>query len=473
MWIAGLLFSLIFALSMLVDAGELPPQPQGLGQPEFIDVCSPRPLHEMCMGMESHFGKRIIFEDVPIGIVSALEVAPGVEIPRPRRLSVSFRSNETLSDVLGKLFSEYAKIEPAVVYASRQAGESFVVYPRHLVRPGRAVQYDALLARHVQVSVHDVTVEKCLDSLVSAMSSSDVRVLSSLATGGIERRTVTFDYAGDAGTGLDKLLTVAEGASNGSHAMLLTACLLKAKSNTVSLQRRLERRSKQVDLRVDALRPMAEAIALLENRMHVRIGFEESPLLEKDLLWQDREGRVLGPTGGIIITSYVLGDVGAAIQACVEPDGKCLNVPLYGYSSRDGFWHVFPKTLFQHGTRKIGDVEVPCTMQVDVQPLLDAKISLKLENVSREGVIKRICAAVSECKVPNPTSDASEPKWRQIRIGSVPESFRKDTVSYSAIEQTGRQCITDVVRAAGDDLSWRSIYEPGENGYVLDVYSVK
>jgi hypothetical protein len=224
------------------------------------------------------------------------------------------------------------------------------------------------------------------------------------------------------------------------------------------------------NLSVDDPRPVAEAVLTLESLYGWAITYEDpryahpgevSDITEKvrrDLrdFPMGKAPRVVIPRGGPLTVDYFVNaesgmpeDPAAVIQRVLDihaaGEGSSFRLLQSGR-----YFHVVPAQL----KNRNGNVE-------EQRSLLDAVISVPPQQGDRRETLEDICHAIEVAT------------RSHVVVGTIPERLFGQAISAPAVfNQSARDILTETLAGTGVALSWRLLYDPGLEEYVLNIHPV-
>ena len=209
--------------------------------------------------------------------------------------------------------------------------------------------------------------------------------------------------------------------------------------------------SKPWRIKVEAIRPLAEALKILEENLRYTITYEDTPYLCPCNVMRDRSGKPQVPSGGIIDFSYSPDDnPGWIIQFCLAAyHNDPVNPAIFTVERVGNIFHVFPLQVKDEN----GNL-------MPYKPILDTSISISESSKSSLYILKSILAKVAE---------RSEGR---INLGKFPQNAFSSSRSFNLSEKPARVVLTEFVKSIADNLSWQLLYDPKSRGYALNIHSI-
>jgi hypothetical protein len=222
------------------------------------------------------------------------------------------------------------------------------------------------------------------------------------------------------------------------------------------------RARQQWHTRIEAARPLAEALKILERNFRDTITYEDALYLRRFDVMRNRDKEPQKPRGGIIDFSYSP-DMPSyrAIQNCLADYNHDRDNPAVftiEYEEEEPVIHVFP-ILLRDMRGEIPDEEhflVPHT------PILSTVISVSEQDKSPLDILRAICGKVAE------SSGAV------INMGEFPqERLSVSPVSFSVADRPARVALTGFLKSISRYLSWQLLYDPKSKEYILNIHDIK
>jgi len=213
-------------------------------------------------------------------------------------------------------------------------------------------------------------------------------------------------------------------------------------------------------MNIEAARPLAEALKILERNHRGTITYEDTLYRHRRDLMMNRAREPQMPRGGIINFSYSLDNpFDRAVQNCLAAYNDKPNNPgnftvgrtideRYGY-----IIHVFSDKLRDRKDEE--NTLIPHT------PILGTVISISEQDKIPLDIIRTVCAK------------AAEGLETDISIGELPQEVSPDLlISFSADDKPARTALTEFLKSIDKHLSWQLFHDPKSNEYVLNVHSI-
>jgi TolA-binding protein len=215
-------------------------------------------------------------------------------------------------------------------------------------------------------------------------------------------------------------------------------------------------------MRIEAARPLAEALKILERNFKRTITYEDTLYLRRHDVMRNRAREPQMPRGGIVDFSYspdVPGSASRAVQNCLASYNTSSSNPgvfTMGYTvdERHGYIiHVFPD--------KSRDGEGEQGILVPYTPILSTIISISEQDKTPLDIVRTICAK------------AVESSGTQINVGEFAQEVTPDLlISYGVNDKPARVALTQFLKSIDKYLSWQFLYDPKSKEYVLNVHSI-
>jgi len=222
------------------------------------------------------------------------------------------------------------------------------------------------------------------------------------------------------------------------------------------------RSRQQWHTRIEAARPLAEALKILERNFRDTITYEDSLYLRRYDVMRNRDKEPQMPRGGIIDFSYSPDmPSGKAIQNCLADYNNARDNPAVftiEYEDEEPVVHVFPIQL--RDTR--GEFPDEKHISVPHTPILSTVISVSEQDKAPLDIIKAICGKVTE------SSGAV------INMGEFPqERLSVSPVSFSVADKPARVALTGFLKSISRYLSWQLFYDPKSKEYILNIHDIR
>ncbi len=217
-------------------------------------------------------------------------------------------------------------------------------------------------------------------------------------------------------------------------------------------------------------RPLAKAIEYLEAVYGVPITYEDPPYASPseiaDVTDQVRGSKTVGqriliPRGGSLSFAYetvapqadketALLAASAAISGLLANYQTSMGSPRFAVTQEPGSLHVVP-TRFMDRT---GQVQ-------DLKPILDTTVSLPPEGRTAYKLVIDLCEALSVAT------------GQTLIPGTIPNGLLATHKTAFPVSNISARSVLDKLFADIDaPLSWRLLYDPGLNWYVLNIHPV-
>jgi hypothetical protein len=223
-------------------------------------------------------------------------------------------------------------------------------------------------------------------------------------------------------------------------------------------------------LSVDDPRPVAEAVLTLESLYGWAITYEDpryahpgevSDITEKvrrDLrdFPMGKAPRVVIPRGGPLTVDYPVNADSGTPENPSAVIQRVLDIHAAGAGSSfrllhsGRYFHVVPAQL----KNRNGNVE-------EQHSILDAVISVPSQQGARREMLEEVCHAIEVAT------------QSHVVVGTIPERLFGQAISALAVfNQSARDVLTETLAGTGVVLSWRLLYDPGLEEYVLNIHPV-
>jgi hypothetical protein len=222
------------------------------------------------------------------------------------------------------------------------------------------------------------------------------------------------------------------------------------------------RSSQQWHTRIEAARPIAEALKILERNFRDTITYEDSLYLRRFDVMRNRDKEPQKPRGGIIDFSYSPDmPSGKAIQNCLADYNNDRNNPAVftiEYEEEEPVIHVFPIQL-RDMKGEFPDEE---HISIPHTPILSTVISVSEQDKAPLDILRNICAK------------AAESSGAVINMGEFPRGrLSVPPGSFSVADKPARVALTGFLKSISRYLSSQLIYDPKSKEYVLNIHDIK
>ena len=222
------------------------------------------------------------------------------------------------------------------------------------------------------------------------------------------------------------------------------------------------RSGRQWHTRIEAARPLAEALKILERNFRDTITYEDSLYLRRFDVMRNRDKEPQKPRGGIIDFSYSPDlPSGKAVQNCLADYNHDRNNPAVftiEYEEEEPVIHVFPVQL-RDMRGEFPDEE---HISVPHTPILSTVISVSEQDKAPLDILRTMCAK------------AAESSGAVINMGEFPqERLSVSPVSFSVADKPARVALTGFLKSISRYLSWQLIYDPKSKEYILNIHDIK
>ena len=221
------------------------------------------------------------------------------------------------------------------------------------------------------------------------------------------------------------------------------------------------RSRQQWHTRIEAARPLAEALKILERNFRDTITYEDALYLRRFDVMRNRDKEPQKPRGGIIDFSYSP-DMPSdkAIQNCLADYNNDRNNPAVftiEYEDEEPVIHVFP--IQSRDMR--GEFPDEEHISVPHTPILSMVISVSEQDKPPLDILRAICAK------------AAESSGAVINMGEFPqERLSVSPVSFSVADKPARVALTGFLKSINKHLSWQLLYDPKSKEYILNIHDV-
>jgi hypothetical protein len=206
-------------------------------------------------------------------------------------------------------------------------------------------------------------------------------------------------------------------------------------------------------MRIEATRPLAEAMRTLEEIFRYTITYEDPPYLCPCDIIKNQNGEAEMPSGGIISFSYSPDwELNRIIQSCLAAYHDVpSNTGIFMVKKANDIFHVFPI----HIKNENGSL-------TPYESILDKPISISVSNKRPVDVLEIIC------------SKTARQSNKIVRIGRFPRSiFLKGEQSFNISGRSARAILTEFIKSVNGDLSWQLLYNPKSKEYILNIHDIK
>ncbi len=221
-------------------------------------------------------------------------------------------------------------------------------------------------------------------------------------------------------------------------------------------------------VKIEAARPLAEALKILERHFRQTITYEDTLYLRHRDVMKNRAREPQKPRGGMVDFSYSP-DISSdrAIRNCLAAYNNWDHPGIFtmGHTMDEEYGyilHVFPAKLKDRKDEQ--DILIPHT------PILSTVISISEQDKTPLDIVRAICAK------------AAEGSGTGISIGEFPQQILPDRhvsppvlvlpVSFSVDHKPARVALTGFLKSINKYLSWQLIYDPKSEEYVLNIHSI-
>ncbi len=204
------------------------------------------------------------------------------------------------------------------------------------------------------------------------------------------------------------------------------------------------------EIRVSGPRPLAAAVLVLEARMKVPITYEDPPYQFRGDTAISPDGPLIPRPGNIQFSYSDQLEKDEILRSLIEANSKQGNPGIFEMKSAEGFYHVVPvKYTDERGEPKTHS------------SILEARISFSVQDVNGFSIIDLICKTLSK-------------KLNEhIVVGMIPRNaFSAEHKKFTADDRSARDCLTEVIKKTGHNLSWQLFYDPKLRWYVLNIHPV-
>ena len=205
-------------------------------------------------------------------------------------------------------------------------------------------------------------------------------------------------------------------------------------------------------VKVGAIRPLAEAIKILEEILGCTITYEDTLYLCSGDTERNRAEEIQRPRAGLIDLSYSPNiPADRVIRYCLSAyHNRSMNSGIFTMEKDGSVFHVFP---IEHKDKE--GVLMPH------ESILNTPISVSEQDKTPLDILRSI------------STKATEGSERKIRFGNfAQDGLFGSPKSFGSANKPARIALTEFVKTIGNDLSWQLLYDPRADEYVLNIHSV-
>ena len=434
-------------------------------------IGAPRALRMLANIVSAKYGVPVTYEDPPFASAGDTEpIVSTLVVPKNVREIVSLPAAAAVGLVLNVAASNHNAIGHGGRFAVVENSGVWGLVPTHCENAeGRLVKHDSLLDSRVSfVPQKDDTCGTVLKKLSDDLSrrSPDLEVLSE----GLPRRInprvpyVRSNHNEGGATGRDVLNNIVRimNTDLASTGWLLTWSMWyspepasRKPMSAVAFELVEVHDTPAFLLRVEALRPMATAIEIVQSRYGVTITYEEPVYKWRgDVMGTVGSGQA-GLAGGILERAWdkdhdTADEVLAMlVNGRIEPRGEPANM-FAVQRIADGHYHVYPlKARDSDGT------VVPTASLLSKTVRVDVSHSTVAEALSR---CMSLALGVDSVAV-------------EARGDAVAKSLQQPASQMETTSAAAREMLSRIVRAADRRMSWQLLFDPASGKHRLVLYS--
>ena len=210
-----------------------------------------------------------------------------------------------------------------------------------------------------------------------------------------------------------------------------------------------------VDVMVWARRPLADVAKVVEGEFQKAVYYEDPPYVASILLVKDSSGPPVLAFRGKFWMAYRQGSaIGPVLMEAVRvqntrSSGKFVAQPMG--QPMGGAFYVHP-TEFMNENEKV----------MPLKPVLATKVALSANQQPVNEILKQLCAALAE------------KTGQKIKLGQQPPlPALNQVLTYDGKTRPAVEHLAGLSKLLADKVSWQLLYEPRENGYVLNAHLIE
>ncbi len=204
------------------------------------------------------------------------------------------------------------------------------------------------------------------------------------------------------------------------------------------------------EIKVKGPRPLAAAILILEARIRVPITYEDPPYRFQGDIAVSPEGPLIPKPGSIDFVFSDQLELGQILRSLVEGNTKQGNPGIFEVKAAEGIYHVIP-VRYRNETGEF----------VAHNSILDTRISISAQNATGIDIIEMMCKQLSERL------------GGKVVVGMIPPvPFSSLQKIFTAVDRSANDCLTELIKKTGYNLSWQLFYDPKLRWYALNIHPV-